>query len=126
MTNRQSVASHDLIHEPRDLAGWSGGLSASGMWGTPFEIEAALSEHPSVAETAVVGRADVDGFEKPAAWVVLKPEPVDFATLEAELVERCRARLAPYKFPRWFHFVSKLPKTNTGILLRNQLRGETP
>jgi benzoate-CoA ligase family protein len=99
-------------------------LKVGGIWCSPFEIESTLSEHPSVLETAVVGRADVDGLVKPAAWVVLKSELVDAAALEAELVRHCKAHLAPYKFPRWFHFVSELPKTATGKILRYKLRSD--
>jgi acyl-coenzyme A synthetase/AMP-(fatty) acid ligase len=94
----------------------------SGMWCSQFELESTLSEHPSVLETAVVECADVDGHVKHAAWVVLKTDVDDAAALEAELVMHCKARLAPFKFPHWFHFVPELPKTATGMVLRYKLR----
>jgi acyl-coenzyme A synthetase/AMP-(fatty) acid ligase len=95
--------------------------AADSMWRLEFEIESTLIEHPCVLETAVVGRTDLDGEVKPAAWVVLKREPADAAALEAELMQHCEMRLAS-RAPRWFHFVPALPKTATGMLLRNSLR----
>jgi len=46
-------------------------LKVGGIWCSPFDIEAALVEHPAVLEAAVVGRADEHGLVKPAAYVVL-------------------------------------------------------
>lgn len=94
----------------------------SGMWCSQFELESTLSEHPNVLETAVVECADVDGHMKHAAWVVLKTHVEDAAAVEAELVMHCKRRLAPFKFPHWFHFVPELPKTATGMVLRYKLR----
>lgn len=123
MTNRESQALHATIANSGFRASGSM-LTFDGAWGSLFEIEATLGEHPSVVETAVVGRADVDGSVRPAAWVVLKRGVADAAALEAELADHCASRLEPSKAPRWFHFVSALPKTATGILLRGKLRGE--
>jgi 4-hydroxybenzoate-CoA ligase len=47
-------------------------FKVSGIWVSPFEVEAALISHPSVQEAAVVGRKDSDGLVKPMAFVVLK------------------------------------------------------
>lgn len=96
-------------------------LAADSRWRLEFEIESTLIEHPSVLETAVVGRTDLDGQVKPAAWVVLKGHYADEQALEAELARHCASRLASMA-PRWFHFVPALPKTATGMLLRNSLR----
>jgi benzoate-CoA ligase family protein len=97
-------------------------LKVGGIWCSPFEIEAKLGEHPAVLEAAVVGRADAEGLVKPEAWVVLKDPPASVAAVEEELVRHCKARLAPYKYPRWFHFVVELPKTATGKIQRFKLR----
>ena len=48
-------------------------FKVSGIWVSPFEVEAALVTHPAVQEAAVVGREDADGLLKPMAFVVLKP-----------------------------------------------------
>jgi benzoate-CoA ligase family protein len=103
-------------------------LKVSSTWCSPFEIEAVLSEHPGVLEAAVVGRADADGLIKPEAWIVLNQKRIDPGGIERELVQHCKAKLAPHKYPRWFHFVSELPKTPTGKIQRFMLRtvpGET-
>jgi benzoate-CoA ligase family protein len=100
-------------------------LKVGGIWCSPFEIEAKLGEHPCVLEAAVVGRTDAEGLVKPEAWIVLKDHPVGAAAdLERELIRHCKARLAPYKYPRWFHFVPELPKTATGKIQRFKLRAE--
>lgn len=104
-------------------------LKVSGTWCSPFEIEAVLNEHPGVLEAAVVGRADADGLIKPEAWLVLNQKRIDPGRIEREIVQHCKARLVPHKYPRWFHFVSELPKTPTGKIQRFRLRtvaGETP
>ena len=101
-------------------------MKVGGIWCSPFEIEARLVEHPSVLEAAVVGRADADGLIKPEAWVVLKEQTDDVVATERELVEHCKRGLAPYKFPRWFHMVTELPKTATGKIQRFRLRAAAP
>jgi len=97
-------------------------LKVGALWCSPFEIEARLIEHPKVLEAAVVGRPDEDGLTKPEAYVVLKNPKDASPALERALVEHCRAGLAHYKYPRWFHFVADLPKTATGKIQRFRLR----
>ena len=101
-------------------------LKVGGIWCSPFEIEQRLVEHKRVLEAAVVGRADADGLIKPEAWVVLKDQPADLVATEHELVEHCKRGLAPYKYPRWFHIVTDLPKTATGKIQRFRLRAAVP
>lgn len=123
MTDRNSPAPHHLAIETEGYFHLHGSGPEDGhTWCSPVELEWTLSLHPSVFETAVVGRADDDGFLKPAAWVVLKNGISDSIALELELIEYCKSRLAPNKFPRWFHFVPELPKTATGKALRDKLR----
>ena len=99
-------------------------LKVGGIWCSPFEIEAALIEHPAVFEAAVVGRPDAEGLIKPEAWLVLGEDARPAESLEADLRAHCKAKLAPYKFPRRFHFVENLPKTATGKIQRFRLREE--
>ncbi|HER27163.1 MAG TPA: benzoate-CoA ligase family protein, partial [Rhodospirillales bacterium] len=97
-------------------------LKVGGIWCSPFEIEAKLIEHGKVLEAAVVGRADDNALIKPHAFVVLNnPEDAGEAT-EGELLDHCKSGLARYKYPRWFTFVSELPKTATGKIQRFKLR----
>ena len=97
-------------------------IKVGAMWCSPIEIEGRLLEHPKLREAAVVGRRDDDGMIKPAAHIVLKnPDDATEATIE-ELKQHCKASLAGYKYPRWFHFVEQLPKTATGKIQRFRLR----
>jgi benzoate-CoA ligase family protein len=95
-------------------------LKVGGIWVSPFEVESALAAHDAVLEAAVVGHDDADGLTKPKAFVVLKPGAV---ATTAELQAFVKARLAPYKYPRWIEMVDELPKTATGKIQRYKLRG---
>jgi benzoate-CoA ligase len=94
-------------------------LKVSGVWVSPFEVEATLMQHPAVLESAVIGVEDRDGLVKTKAFVVVKP---GHATSDAELKAFVKERLAPYKYPRSFEFVDELPKTATGKIQRFRLR----
>jgi benzoate-CoA ligase family protein len=97
-------------------------LRVGANWVSPLEIESCLLEHPAVAECAVIGARDGDGLEKPRAFVVLQPG-VAPEGLEDALRDHARARLPPFKAPRWVTIVSELPKTATGKVQRYRLRG---
>jgi benzoate-CoA ligase family protein len=97
-------------------------MKVGGIWCSPFEIEAKLVEHPDVLEAAVVGRADDADLIKPEAWITAAEGATPGPELEAALREHCKTGLAPYKYPRWFHFVDDLPKTATGKIQRFKLR----
>jgi len=97
-------------------------LKVSGLYVSPFEVEAALVSHPSVLEAAVVGSEDADRLTKPRAYVVLSPGNTPDTNLESELKNHVKASLAPFKYPRWIEFVDELPKTATGKIQRFKLR----
>lgn len=97
-------------------------FKVSGIWVSPFEIEKALVEHPSVLEAAVVARADDEGLEKPAAHIVLKSGFDGTAALEAELKDHVKTLIGKWKYPRWIVFADDLPKTATGKIQRFMLR----
>ena len=103
-------------------------LKVSGMYVSPFEVEAALSSHPDVLEAAVVGHADADGLIKPHAFVVLNSGVQPSEELAEALKQHVKTTLTPVKYPRWIDFVTELPKTATGkvqrYILRNQVDGE--
>ena len=94
-------------------------LKVSGIYVSPFEIEATLVQHPAVLEAAVIAKEDAEGLTKTKAFVVLK---AGAATTEAELKSFVKDRLAPYKYPRFIEFVGDLPKTATGKIQRFRLR----
>ena len=97
-------------------------LKVSGQWVSPAEVESALIEHPAVLESGVVGVEDVDGLTKPKAFVVLRSGQVASDELALELKDFVKAKIAPYKYPRWIEFVDELPKTATGKIQRFKLR----
>jgi len=94
-------------------------LKVSGIYVSPFEVEATLVQHSAVLEAAVIGMIDSDGLTKTKAFVVLKSGHT--ATAE-ELKVFVKERLAPYKYPRVIEFLAELPKTATGKIQRFKLR----
>jgi benzoate-CoA ligase len=94
-------------------------LKVSGVYVSPFEVEATLAQHAAVLEAAVIGTPDAEGLTKTKAFVVLK---AGAAATEAELKAFVKDRLAPYKYPRSIQFVAELPKTATGKIQRFKLR----
>jgi benzoate-CoA ligase family protein len=97
-------------------------LKVSGLYVSPFEVEGALQTHPDVLEAAVVAGHDVDGLVKPKAFVVLKDPGKASDAMARTLQEHVKAKLAPFKYPRWIEFRSDLPKTATGKIQRFKLR----
>ena len=94
-------------------------LKVSGIYVSPFEVEATLVQHPAVLEAAVIGVLDDEGLTKTKAFVVLKAGQ---QTSEAELKAFVKDRLAPHKYPRLIEFLAELPKTATGKIQRFKLR----
>jgi benzoate-CoA ligase len=94
-------------------------LKISGIYVSPFEVEATLIQHPCVLEAAVIGVPDAEGLTKTKAFVVLK---ADMLATDAELKAFVKDKLAPYKYPRQIVFVNDLPKTATGKIQRFKLR----
>ena len=94
-------------------------LKVSGIYVSPFEVEATLVQHPAVLEAAVIGVPDAEGLTKTKAFVVLK---AGGKADEGELKAFVKDKLAPYKYPRLIEFVSELPKTATGKIQRFKLR----
>jgi benzoate-CoA ligase len=94
-------------------------LKVSGIWVSPFEVEATLTQHPAVLECAVIGTEDGEGLTKTKAFVVVKPGA---AVSDSELKAFVKEKLAAYKYPRAIEFVDELPKTATGKIQRFRLR----
>ena len=97
-------------------------LKVSGIYVSPVEVEMALSSHEAVLEAAVVGKEDESKLVKPKAYVVLKPGQSASEAMKSTLQRHVKAKLAPYKYPRWIEFINELPKTATGKILRFKLR----
>jgi acetyl-CoA synthetase len=88
----------------------------------PFEVEAALIEHPAVAEAAAVAAPDDERGSVVRAVIVLRDGFAASEALAAELQEHVKAQTAPYKYPRIVEFAPELPKTATGKVRRAALR----
>ncbi len=84
----------------------------------PAEVEAVLYQHEAVADCAVIGKPDEESGEIPKAIVILHPgEPA----LPEALMDFVGSRLAGYKRVREVEFVSAIPKTASGKVLRRVL-----
>jgi benzoate-CoA ligase family protein len=99
-------------------------LKVSGLYVSPFEVEAALQSHSAVLECAVVAWLDEDDLTKPKAFIVLKSAEAGSPETVRALQEHVKAALAPFKYPRWIEFREELPKTATGKIQRFKLRAE--
>jgi benzoate-CoA ligase len=96
-------------------------LKVSGIYVSPFEVEATLVQHAAVLEAAVIGVPDGEGLTKTKAFVVLKQGAS--ATAD-ELKAFVKDKLAHYKYPRLIEFVQDLPKTANGKIQRFKLRDQ--
>ena len=67
-------------------------LKVSGIYVSPFEVEATLMQHPAVLEAAVIGKEDADGLTKTKAFVVLQGRPVGDATTSSRPSSRSGSR----------------------------------
>lgn len=84
----------------------------------PAELERVIAQHPTVAMVAVAAMYDELKGQVPKAFIVAK---AGATCVGSEIIEHCRAHLAPYKVPREVALVDDLPKTSTGKILRRML-----
>ena len=90
-----------------------------------IEVESACLKHRAVAECGVVGRPDETRGEVISAFVVLKNGETPSGELERELVETIRRDLGPIAVVGELNFVSMLPKTRSGKIMRRVLKAVT-
>ncbi|WP_322008117.1 AMP-binding protein [Paraburkholderia tropica] len=92
-------------------------LKVNGMSVFPSELEALLGQHPAIAGSAVIGKADAARGQQPVAFVVLKPGSEASGD---ELAAWCRASMAVYKVPE-IRVIDALPMTATGKVRKQEL-----
>jgi long-chain acyl-CoA synthetase len=94
-------------------------INVSGFKVWPAEVEQFLYKHPAVQEVAVYGAPHPEKGEMVVAAIILKEEAR--ATGE-EIIAYCRSHMAAYKAPARVDFLSELPKSPTGKILKRTLR----
>jgi acyl-CoA synthetase (AMP-forming)/AMP-acid ligase II len=87
----------------------------------PSEVEAVLAAHPAVQDVAVVGVPDAKWGESVLAAVVPR---AGLAATQADLEAWCRERIAGFKRPKAYAFITEgqLPRTATGKIQHRALR----
>jgi acyl-CoA synthetase (AMP-forming)/AMP-acid ligase II len=83
---------------------------------SPLEVDAALLEHPAVAEAVSFAVPDAKYGEEVQAAVVLKT-----AATPAEIQAHCLKRLADFKVPKVIHITPLVPRTATGKIQRRHV-----
>jgi acetyl-CoA synthetase len=113
----------------RDAHGWywfvgraDDVIKSAGHLIGPFEVESAILEHPAIVEAAVIGRPDPVAGEIVKAFVVPGPGRAAGEALARELLGFARSRLGAAVAPKEIAFVTELPKTRSGKILRRLLR----
>jgi fatty-acyl-CoA synthase len=90
----------------------------------PSEVEAVLALHPAVQDVAVVGMPDARWGESVLAAVVLRASEQAAERVQADLEAWCRERIAGFKRPRAYAFITaaEMPRTATGKIQHRALR----
>jgi acetyl-CoA synthetase len=97
-------------------------ITSSGYRIGPAEIEDCLIKHPAVAMAAVVGIPDKVRTEIVKAFIVLSPDKVPGPELAQDIQQYVKVRLAAHEYPREIEFLTELPMTATGKIIRRELK----
>jgi len=117
----------DSAHVDEDGYVWFGGradeiIKIAGHRIGTIEVESAFLRHSSVAECGVIGRPDETRGEVVSAFVLLKHGLAASDDLRRALLETVRRELGPVAVIGDLNFVSMLPKTRSGKIMRRVLR----
>jgi len=86
----------------------------------PAEVEAALSEHPGIADVVIIGLRDPEWGKRVHAIV----QPAEPSLEPASVIAYAKDRLAPYKAPKSVEFVESIPRTEATKFNRAALVAE--
>jgi acetyl-CoA synthetase len=122
--------SGDSAHFDEDGYVWFGGradeiIKIAGHRIGTIEVESACLKHPAVAECGVIGRPEETRGEVISAFVLLKNGETPSAALKQALIETIRRELGPIAVIGELNFVSMLPKTRSGKIMRRVLKAVT-
>lgn len=92
-------------------------ILVSGFNVYPNELEGVLSKHPKILECAVIGIDDEKSGQVPKAFIVKQDETLT----QDEIITYLKQQLTSYKLPKYIEFVSELPKSAVGKILRREL-----
>ncbi|BBZ12734.1 acetate--CoA ligase [Mycobacterium branderi] len=117
----------DLVKRDADGYFWFVGraddvIKSAGHLIGPFEVENVLTDHPAVAEAAVIGKPDPMVGEVVKAFVLLKTGFTANDELRRELLGHARKRLGATVAPKEIEFVDTLPHTRSGKIMRRLLK----
>ena len=90
----------------------------------PFEVESVLLEHEAVAEAGVIGKPDPDAHEIIKAFVTLKVGHQPTEALRLDLLGFGRKRLGSTTAPKDIAFMTRLPRTRSGKIMRRLLKAK--
>jgi long-chain acyl-CoA synthetase len=85
----------------------------------PREVEEVMMKHEAVSLVAVIGIPHEEMGEEVKAFVVLKENA---SVSQADLIDWTKKHVASYKYPRHVEFLTTLPMTATGKILKKELR----
>ncbi len=119
----------DLAHKDKDGYFWIQGrcddvLSIAGHRIGNAEIESAIVSHKAAAEAAVIGKPHPIKGESAKAFVILKKGVKPSDKLKIQLQKQIRKMLGPIAVTKEIDFVTKLPKTRSGKIMRRVLKAQ--
>jgi acetyl-CoA synthetase len=122
--------SGDSAHVDEDGYFWFGGradeiIKIAAHRISTIEVESACLKHPAVAECGVIGRPDETRGEVISAFVLLKNDHEPSVELRKEVIDTIRHSLGPIAVVGELNFVSTLPKTRSGKIMRRVLKAVT-
>jgi long-chain acyl-CoA synthetase len=89
-------------------------IKSSGFNVYPAQVEAALRQHPAVADACVIGVPDPAQVERVVAYVVPAEGAARDSRTEQSIITHCREHLIKWSCPREVNFIDALPLTKVG------------